>query len=187
MRHPRGLAFGVLVVAAVSAALGCGDEKPKPNQAVLWLGLSQAAGAQCSSASSFGVPDKATSRGIIYGNGDGDRLEDGGEDIVNCRVAETAAGQYDVQFEVSAGEIGNLSMSGTATKTSADPGQISLDINFQTTSFSLEQDVCTGSVQYASAGALWVRGLTCNNLRDQSSPGISCQSEGGFIIENCAD
>jgi hypothetical protein len=180
LRHRLGLAFGVLGLAAV--ALGCGDDEPPSEQTVLWMGLSETNTQQCSSADSFGVPDDATARGIIFGSGEGERLEDGGENIVTCRVSESAAGSYDVSFELSVGVIGVFSATGTATPTEA-----TLDVLLQTRDFSVEQDECTGSVQFVNSGALWVRNLDCPDMRTPSSPSVSCTGSIGFIIENCSD
>jgi hypothetical protein len=35
------------------------------------------------------------------------------------------------------------------------------------------------------SGAVWLRNLHCDNLRDASSPGILCDGRGGVIFENC--
>lgn len=186
MRHRLGVAFGVLVVGAVSVASGCGDDEPPPDQIVFFLGLSQPAGARCTSSRSFGVPDPSNpvgARTVIFGSGDGERLEDGGDDLVECRVAESG-GQYEVSLELSSGEIGNLGITGTAV---AGAQGATLRVNFQTRDFFLGQEGCTGDVQFVNPGALWIRNLNCPSLTDPASPGVSCDGDGGFIIENCSD
>jgi hypothetical protein len=179
------LACGVLVVG-VSVVSGCGDDEPPPDQTVFYLGLSQPVGARCITARSFGVPDATNTvnnRDVIFGSGDGERLEDGGDNLVSCRVSESG-GTYQVSFELSSGEIGNLGVSGTAV---AGAAGANLNVDFTTRDFSLGQDACTGDVQFIKPGAIWVRNLTCANLTDPSSPGVSCTGNGGFIIENCSD
>jgi hypothetical protein len=90
-----------------------------------------------------------------------------------------------VSLEISSGGIGNLGMSGTAV---SGVGGANLRLNFQTRDFFLGQEQgCTGDVQFVKPGAIWVRNLTCSNLIDPSSPGVSCIGNGGFIIENCSD
>lgn len=187
MRHRLGLACGVVVVGLVSIAAGCGDDEPPPDQTAFFLGVSQATGARCNVARTFGVPDPAnplTARTVIFGDGNRDvRLEDGGDDLVECRVAQSG-GSYQVSFELSSGEIGNLGISGTAV---AGPGGANLKVDFQTRDFFLGQEGCTGDVQFVGSGALWVNNLNCPTLADPASPSFSCTGTGGFIIENCSD
>jgi hypothetical protein len=187
LRHRLGLACGVLVVGLVSIASGCGDDEPPPDQTAFFLGLSQANNARCTQSRSFGVPDPAnplTARNVVFGDGNRDvRLEDGGDHLVECRVAQSG-GTYQMSLEISSGEIGNLGVSGTAV---SGVGGANLSVNFQTQNFFLGQEGCTGDVQFVGAGALWVNNLNCPTLTDPSSPGVSCVGSGGFIIENCSD
>ena len=168
----------------MSGALACGDDEPARDQTVFWIALSASLGAQCSSFETFDVPNDGTARNITSGNGAGARFIDGeGDGFVSCTVEQgSAAGQFDLNLSLSAGDFGNLSVVGTATGE-----QATVDVNFTTTSFvSLSQDDCTATVEEALAGAIWLKNLSCPGLVDDSSPGISCTGTGGLIAENCA-
>jgi hypothetical protein len=176
-----------LVLAGAALALGCGDDKPAKDQTVFWLQMSTGVGQRCSSTASLSLPDD-TARQAIIGNGSGERLVDGDDDvIVECAVTPTAtSGQYQVSFDLTGGAVASFSARGTVDKMPGVPGTGSLDIDIATSQFSLNQDDCTATVQEAIGGALWVRNLSCPALRDPSSPEIECTGTGGFIIENCA-
>jgi hypothetical protein len=178
--------MGVLALAAMSGALACGDDEPARDQAVFWIALSASLGAQCSSFETLDVPNDGTARNIAAGNGRGARFVDGeGDGFVTCLVEERSAdGQFNVDVELSAGDFGNLSVSGVAPPAG---GQATLNVNFTTTSaLRLSQDGCTATVEEALSGAIWLKNLSCPGLVDPSSPGISCTGTGGLIAENCA-
>ena len=181
MRH-RLTFLGVFAAAAVTGGFACGDDEPAPRQGVFWLGLSPVSGGTCSSSKTFVVPETARDT-IVSTDAKGDRIVDSGPDEVLCSVspAPGAAGSFRVFMSLTSGEIGNLSGSGTLSKESG--GQ--LDLNFTTTSFNLAQEGCVATVETIKAGAVWIRTLNCPNLRDESSPGIACVGNGGFILENC--
>jgi hypothetical protein len=149
---------------------------------VFWLGLSPVSGGTCSSSRTFNVPETARET-IISTDAAGDRIVDSGSDIVICSVsaASGAEGSFRVSMRLSTGEIGNLSGDGVLSKASGG----SFDLNFTTESFSLEQEACVATVETVKAGAIWIRSLSCPNLRDESSPGIACVGNGGIILENC--
>jgi hypothetical protein len=181
------LAFEVLTMATLSAALGCGEDEPAKDQAVFYMGLSTGSGQNCSSTRTFSLPDDSA-RTVVIGTGQGERLVDGDDDsLVTCRVSEgNASGQFDVTFDLSSGEIGSFSATGTVTMTSATEGTGVLDIIFQTSSFTLRQDGCTATAKAGLEGAVWFDSLSCPGLVDRSSPGIVCNGSGGLIAENCA-
>lgn len=185
MRHRRSLAFEVLTLAALSGTLACGDDEPARDQSVFWMALGTSLGATCSSARTFSLPNE-TARTVTSGNGQGDRLVDGDDGIVSCRVEETGTGQFSVSVDLSSGEIGTLSIRGTASKAPSVEGTATVDVDFTTTQFRLTQDGCTATVREALAGAIWLDDLSCPGLVDPSSPGISCTGTGGVIAENCA-
>ncbi len=149
--------------------------------------MSQDTGMQCSHLGNFGLPDETTARNTVFVSGEGDRLENGGETDVECRVEETGAGQYNVRYELSSAEVGNLLITGTASKPTPEDGAATLNLNLQTTQFALEQqgDACTGVVEFAGEGAIWIHDITCDNLIEPSSPGRVCTGSAGFIAENC--
>jgi len=166
--------------------MACGDDEVPPQQAVFWLGLSSTAQAQCSANRNFTLP--ADARTTITGNGQGDRVKDGqdvmGSDaLVECTVKETpkGSGSYNVDLTLSVGEIGNFSADGVLTGNSG-----TVDVNFNTAQFQLEQDDCTADIEQIIGGAVWLQNLHCANMRDPSSPGVSCDALGGVIFENCA-
>jgi len=167
----------------MSGALACGDDEPARDQTVFWMALSTSLGARCSSVDTFDVPNDGTARNITTGNGVGDRFVDGDGGFVECSVAQgSAAGQFNVNVSLSAGDFGNLTVVGVATG-----GQATLDVDFTTTSsISLSQDACTATVKEALAGAIWLQNLSCPGLVDPSSPTIACTGTGGLIAENCA-
>jgi hypothetical protein len=189
LRHRGSRAFEVVAVAVLgSALLNCGDDEPARDQAVFWIQLGTASGATCSSTRAFNLPGM-DARTIITGtNGTGDRLVDGDDDsLVECSVTEAAAaGQYNLSFNLSSGEIGSFNVRGSLTKPADADGQGTFDVIFNTTSFSLEQDGCTGTIRQALRGAVWISSLSCPGLIDPSSPGISCTGNGGLIAENCS-
>jgi hypothetical protein len=183
LRHRRSLAFEVLALAVMSGALACGDDEPARDQTVFWMTLSTNQGATCSSIDTFDVPNDGTARNITTGSGAGDRFVDGDGGFVECSVSQgSAAGQFDVSVNLSAGDFGTLTVFGVATG-----GEARLDVDFTTTSFiSLNQDGCTATVREALAGAIWLQNLNCPGLVDPSSPNVSCTGMGGLIAENCA-
>jgi hypothetical protein len=190
LRHRRSWAFKVLTVGVLGSALSalsCGDDEPARDQAVLWLQLGTALGATCSSARAFNLPDDGA-RSIITGNGAGDRLVDGSDDAnIVCGVSEgSAAGQYNVNFNLSRGEIGSFNLRGSLTKPADGDGQGMFNVVFATTSFTLQQNGCTGTVRQALPGAVWLSSLSCPGLVDPSSPAITCTGTGGLIAENCS-
>ncbi|HTV24210.1 MAG TPA: hypothetical protein VMG12_36210 [Polyangiaceae bacterium] len=181
--HRRSLAVEVLALVALSGTLACGDDEPARDQTVFWMTLSTALGATCSSFDTFDVPNDGSARGITTGGGGGDRFVDGDGGYVECTVEEgSAAGQYNLVMTLSAGDFGNLTVSGVA-----NGGMATVDVNFTTnTSVNLEQRGCTATVREALAGAIWLQNLSCPGLVDPSSPGITCTGTGGLIAENCA-
>jgi hypothetical protein len=191
LRHRRSLAFQVLALTGVVVATGCGDDKPARDQTVFWTTLSTSLGNTCSSAKSFNLPDSSARDNIINGGG-GERLEDGGDSIVECGVTEgAAAGTYNVTYRISVGEIGSYSASGIVTVTPGQAGGASkgtgtLNVDFSTTQFSLGQRGCEATVEQVGPGVIWISNLSCPELEDPSSPSISCVGTGGWIAENCS-
>ena len=184
LRQRRSVVLGVL--AGAGLALGCGDDKPAKDQTVFWFQMSTSQGQQCSSTASFSLPDESA-RSIIIGSGRGDRLVDGDDDtVVECSVTPAAtAGQYFVSVDLSSGPVASFSVRGSVTKMPNVDGTGTFDVNLSS-SFSLGQEDCSGTVKEVVGGALWVSNMSCPSLRDPSSPAIECTGTGGFIIENCA-
>jgi hypothetical protein len=182
--------FEVLTVAVLGGALGCGDDKPARDQTVFWMQLGTSLGQMCSSTKTFSLPDDSARNTITNPNDDAERLVDGSDgSLVECTVSEgNAAGAYDLQLTLSIGEIGSMYLRGPLTKPAGADGQGTFDINFNTTSFSLEQEDlgCTGTVKDARPGAVWITDLSCPSMSDPSSPGVACTGSGGLIAENCA-
>ncbi len=154
-----------------------------PAQAALWVALSAGQGATCPSARSFQLPDGARET-IVGPSGQGDRIVDGGEHVVQCRVIPSPDidGTFDLDLRLASGEIGNFHASGTGS----DAGG-TLQVDFSTTQLSLSQEGCTISVDTVLLGAVWIRSLSCPSLHDSSSPGVSCVGNGGLIFENCSN
>jgi hypothetical protein len=176
-----------LAAAAVMSAAACGDDKVAPQQAVLWFGLSTAQGATCSSSKNYQLPDGA--RATISGTtGVGDRLKDGGDNLVECDVGRVGGSttNYNVSLRFQGGEIGNFVARGVLTDGAAPGAAGTLNVTFNTGQFALAQSQCTVDVDTLAPGAIWLRGLRCDGLKDLSSPGISCDGQGGLIFENCS-
>jgi hypothetical protein len=179
------LIFSGLLLAATGAT-ACGDDEVAPQQAVFWLGLSSTAGSQCSANRNYALP--ADARTTVSGStGQGERVKDGqdimGTDtLVACTVKETmkGSGSFNVNLRLSVGEIGNFIADGTMGGTSG-----AVDVNFTTSQFNLEQDDCTANIETITGGAIWLKDLHCANMRDPSTPTISCDGLGGVIFENC--
>lgn len=180
VRH-RFVYLAAAAIAAVGVVAGCGDEKSPPKQTVFWLGLNQAPGAICSSSRNYQLPADARAT-INSSDAVGGRIQNDADNLVECdvRPANGSATDFAVSLRFSGGEVGNFSANGTV---SAAGGE--LDVSFNTGDFGLEQDNCTATVQTVTAGAIWVRSLRCTNLRDESSPGVQCDGQGGVIFENC--
>jgi hypothetical protein len=175
-----------MALAVMGGALGCGDDKPARDQTVFWMALSTPLGATCSSFDTFDVPNDGTARNITTGDGGGARFVDGsGDGYVECTVQQgSAAGQFNLSLNLSAGDFGTLSVRGVATGE-----QATVNVDFTTTtsiSLSSPADGCTATVKEALAGAIWLQNLSCPSLTDASSPGIACTGTGGLIAENCA-
>jgi hypothetical protein len=179
------LAFQVLALLALGNTVACGDDEPARDQSVFWMSFGQSPGANCSSARTFSVPDDGA-RSVTTGNGQGERLVDGDDGLVECSVRESGAGQFDLSLNLTGGEIGALSVRGAASKAPNVDGTATIDIDMTTSGFRLTQDGCTATVREALAGAVWLDDLSCPGLIDPSSPSISCTGTGGLIIENCS-
>jgi hypothetical protein len=180
LRH-RLTILQVLAAGAVVLGFACGGDEPDPQQGVFWLALAPGQGASCSSNQTFTLPPTARDT-ITSSSGVGDRLVDKGDDAVQCTVAPAkAAGSFDVRIYLSSGEIGNFSATGAVTAAGGE-----LDVSFTTSAFSLAQNNCTVTVTKVLAGAVWIKGLSCPALKDESSPAIACAGTGGLIFENCS-
>ena len=174
------------LVPLFSAA--CGDEEAPPQQAAVWLTLGTPLGGNCPALDNFEFPDDA--RTIITTDGKAPpgepaRVVDGA-DLVSCRVAGVAGmpDVFDVEFEFSAGAIGNMIAEGQVSEAAGG----TLDVNLQANSGGLElaQDGCAVTVKEALAGAVWITSLSCSNMLQARSPGQACTGTGGLILENCA-
>jgi hypothetical protein len=177
----RLVRVGPIAALALLCATACGDDKVAAPQSVLWFGLNTAAGARCSSVSNYQLPMGARAT-ITSTNGVGDRIKDGGDNLVECDVRPASGGaSFNVSLRFSGGEVGNFVASGVLTDT--DGGN--MNVIFNTGQFSLAQDDCTAQVETVVAGAVWISRLSCGDLRDPSSPGIICDGQGGAIFENC--
>jgi hypothetical protein len=181
----------VLVVGALAGAListtGCGDDPVAPQQAVLWFGLGPAQGMSCSSAKTYQYPDGA--RATVSGSsGVGDRVKDGGENLVECDVRNVAGSttDYNVSLTFQSGEIGNFVARGVLTDPAAGGMPGTLNVNFTTGQFSLAQTQCSATAKTLVPGALWLTSLHCDALKDPSSPSIACDGTGALIFENCS-
>jgi hypothetical protein len=179
------LIFSGLLLAATGAT-ACGDDEVAPQQTVFWLGLSSTAGSQCSANENYALPEDARTT-VTGSTGQGDRVKDGqdlqGTDtLVACTVKETmkGSGSFNVNLRLSVGEIGNFIATGTLGGTSG-----TVDVNFTTSQFNLEQDDCTANIETITGGAIWLQDLHCANMRDPRTPGIACDGLGGVIFENC--
>src|SRR5688572_18432709 len=181
----RFVFLAAAAAAAVGLTAGCGDEKSPPKQAVFWLGLNRAAGTttSCSSLENFQIPAETARATIISADAQGPRVEDDSDNLVECDVRPASSGSavFNVSLRYSGGPIGNFSAEGELTL--ADGG--ALDVSFNTGEFGLEQADCTATVEALAPGAVWVKALRCQNLRDDSSPGIQCDGQGSLIFENC--
>lgn len=169
-----------MVAALLVGALGCGDKEPPPPQAVFWLGLSAPVGATCSSASSFQYPPTAQGT-IVSSTGAGERIVDGGDNLVGCVVSQAEGDAFDVSLDFASDVVTSFSASGRLDSSGGE-----IDINLVTPGFGLEQDSCTATVQTILPGAVWIQSLSCPNLLDPRSPGIRCSGTGGLIFENCS-
>jgi hypothetical protein len=173
---------------------GCGSDKQAPQQAVFWYGLSTAQGATCSSAKTYSFPDSTARDTIVGTDGVGKRAEDGSDYLVVCTVKQSSAGgAYNVNLRFGGGDVGSFTASGSLTAPAAAAAGAdavdtsgTLDVNFNTADFALQQTGCTAQVHTLVPGAVWLQNLSCSAMKDPSSPSISCQGTGGLIFENCS-
>jgi len=178
------------MAAAAVTTVACGGDDPAPQQAVAWFGLGQSAsGASCSTLKTYQIPDGARTT-VTGASGAGERVKDGGDNIVECDVRPASGGtsNYNVSLKFQGGEVGNFIASGAVpAPASADASSTgTLDVVFNTGQFGLHQDRCTADIKKLLPGAIWIRSLHCDNLHDPSSPGIACDGQGGVIFENCS-
>ena len=172
------------VLLAAASGISCGDDEPARRQAVMYLGLSTTQNANCSSADTFELPEGAqmTATSTL---GEGERIVDRGGTAVNCTVRETpgAEGSYQVDLSIQTqdNEVGYFSASGVVSDTASD-----LDVRLQTTGFELEQEGCTATIEFAIAGAVWLRDLYCPQLTEERTIGNLCTGRGALIFENCS-
>jgi hypothetical protein len=181
VRH-RLVFLATVTAAAVGSLVGCGDDKAPSKQAVFWLGLSPANGGTCSSNRTYQIPEGARTT-ITSTNAVGERIEDDSDNLVECSVRAVSAGslEHSVNLRFSGGAVGNFSAVGRVSK---DAGG-ELEVSFNTGEFALEQANCTATVETVTPGAVWVKSLRCQSLREDSSPDIECDGVGGVIFENC--
>ena len=169
------------------SAAACGDDDVAPQQAVLWFGLGTAPGATCSSTKNYQYPEGA--RATVTGaSGVGARVKDGSENLVVCDVRLVAGSttNYNVSLRFQGGEIGNFVANGVLTDQAPAGAAGTVNVSFNTAQFNLVQSQCTVEVDTLAPGAIWLRGLRCDGLKDPSSPGILCDGQGGLIFENCS-
>lgn len=185
-REPDGWGSGGtsgMGMPARSMAGGGGSSAEQPlaaKQAVLWFGLNAATGATCPATRTYQLPDSARAT-ITSSTAVGERIEDGGENVVECSVRPAGDGMdYDVQLRFTGGEIGNFSVRGTLGVTGGE-----LELDFNTSQFGLTQADCMATVTAVTSGAIWLTDLRCPNLRDPVTPGTQCDGQGGLIFENC--
>jgi hypothetical protein len=154
-------------------------------QAVFWFGLGAVPAAACPSGASYQYPSDA--RATISGNSaEGERVLDGGDHRVECTVRRLAGseGDYAVSLSFQSGAIGSF-FAGTPSLSSSTTTQPTFDVSLSTAQLSVTQRGCTADVQTVTDGAIWLRNLYCDGLRDPSAPAISCTGQGGVIFENC--
>ena len=186
VRHRLWIVVPLAAVAVVSAA-ACGDDEAAPQQAVVWFGLGTAPGATCSSIKNYQFPDSARAT-VSGGSGMGDRVKDSGDTLVDCSVrpAGGSSSDYNVSLRFQGGEVGNFVAEGVLTDPKAGGAAGTVKVSFNTAQFNLAQAQCTVEIDTLAPGAIWLRGLHCDSLKDQSSPGIICDGQGGVIFENCS-
>jgi hypothetical protein len=186
VRHRLRLVVPLAAAAVISVA-GCGETKDPPAQTAMWFGLGAVPGATCSSTKVFQIPDgaRATTSGA---SGAGERVEDGGENTVECevRLASGSTNNYNVDLRLQVGEIGNFVARGALTADVAPEAAGTVDVALITPQFSLAQTKCAIGIEKLIPGAIWLKTLHCDNMRDPSSPGIACDGLGGLIFENCS-
>lgn len=117
------------------------------------------------------------------GNVETDRVIDGGPVVIECRVTATEDGSFEANLgRLRADEITFLGVQGTVREGS----EAELSLVFQREGLALEQANCRAFVQRALSGAVWLRDLVCDDMRDLRRPNARCRASGGIIIENCA-
>lgn len=178
MRH-RFVFLAAGAAAAAGLMVGCGDDKAPSRQAVFWLGLNPSGGSSCSSNQNYQIPDGARAT-ITSATADGARVKDGRQTLVECDVRPAGGTDFSVSLRFQSDEVANFSADGTL---SAEGG--TLDVSFNTGVFAVGQDDCVATVETLTPGAIWLRGLRCQDMRDPSSPDIRCDGQGGLIFENC--
>lgn len=181
----RPLITGFVVsAAACMLALGCGDDEPDPEAAVVWINLIQGATSQCDRATSLQLPDTtapATIQGQISGT---TREEDGaGSTVVDCSVRATTGGAFDITLQLrSPPDLRLLTISGTVSEGPGQQVRVSLASDEVG---SLQQQVCEAEVTDLLNGAIWIRSLNCTDLSDERSPSTHCAATGGVLFERC--
>jgi hypothetical protein len=165
--------------------MSCGDDEDARPQAAFYLSLNTTAGADCSSANTFQLPEDGQVTATST-TGKGERIVDSGGNTVTCsvRAAADAPGSYEVDLTVQtqADEIGYFNVSGVVSETASD-----LEVHLQTDGFQLEQEEgCTATIDTAIPGAIWLRDLLCPQLRDERTIGNTCTGRGALIFENCS-
>lgn len=181
MRH--WLTVSSLLLAGASG-VSCGDDEPARRQAAFYLGLSTNQSANCSSADTFELPEggRVTTTSMT---GEGERIVDRGATAVTCtvRAAADAPGSYQLALSIQTQdtEIGYFSVNGVVSDTATD-----LDVRLQTTTFQLEQEGCTATIDTVIPGAVWLRDLRCPQLVDERTTGVACSGNGALIFENCS-
>lgn len=181
----RPLITGFVVSAAACVlALGCGDDEPDPEAAVVWINLIDGATSQCDRTTTLQLPD-TTAPATIQGQVDGStREEDGaGSTVVDCSVRAAAGGAFDIALQLrSPPDVRLLSVSGTVAQGAGQQVRVSLQSDQVG---ALQQQVCDAEVQVIRNGAIWIRSLNCTDLTDDRSPSTHCAATGGVLFERC--
>jgi hypothetical protein len=186
----QGFVSLVLSGVVAVALAGCGGDDPPKESAVIAFNLSRITGASCP-IFNFEYPPGAndTIGGSIEGT---ERLEDGGGNVINCRVRESM-GAFDINLNLQTPMVAYFQATGRVTKSA---NQTALD---NTVQVILQSDQagellqpspvvptpCTANVDTVQNGAIWIRSLRCDNLRDENSPNVQCLGSGGLLFENC--
>jgi hypothetical protein len=169
------------------APLDAGDTKapvPAP-RAVVWFALSTSVGGTCSSTRPVEFPPDART---TIGNRIGPRVVDGTDGyVIDCRIAPAPdrPGAYGLALRFVGADVRALTIMGQITGDGLST-EGNVQVTLETSQFALEQMDCTLAVASLDPGAIWIQSLSCPDLKDPLSPGISCNGTGGVIFENCS-
>jgi hypothetical protein len=157
------------------------DALPGPTaQAVLDLRLEDEPPGSCPEAARAALPGASAVETVSSNAGLGERLIDGPEASVGCRV-EPLEERFYVDLRIDHDAL----LPRFRARGSAGLERAELDVEVTLPAAPALSAQCEGELEVIVEGAVWIRALTCTAPSRDAQPLAACALRGGVIFENC--